>query len=194
MLHVRSIGTGVAGSPYYTNLYFTGEIASAAAALTKVRTFMAALAPNIGSGMTINVQSEVKEIDPFFGNTLAILNGPDQAPIATSGGTTVTPPATQGLIRLATGGVVRNRRVIGRIFVPRVAVGAVATGGSVSAGYQTSVTNAISALIADQAGPRLAVWSRPMELGPIGPVNGSLHAVTSASVWSEFSVLRSRRD
>lgn len=194
MLHVRSVSTGVAGSPYYTNLYFNASASDVATVLGRVRNFWVALAPQMRSALITNVESEVREIDPVTGNVISIQTGPEQTPVAGGNVGTVAPPANQGLIRLTTSGVRRNRRVRGRIFIPGVPSAAINASGQANGPYQTALTDAATALRATTGGVQLVVWSRPIEItGPV-VVPGQQSPVIGASAWQEFAVLRSRRD
>lgn len=194
MLHIRSITVGVAGSPYYTNLYFLGGMSDRNAALTRVRNFWVALQGVIPTTMSTSVESEVRDIDPATGNVLDIQAGAEQAAVVGNGSGSVAPPATQGLIRLSTGSVRLNRQVRGRIFIPGVLQTALTAQGRPSSIYQTTLTNAGEGLRGISNGVSLCVWSRPRTLtGPVG-LPGATATVTSASAWGEFAVLRSRRD
>lgn len=194
MLHVRAISTGVAGSPYYTNLYFNAEPTNVGIALARVSQFFTDLRPVMRTGITTNVESEVRVIDPSTGTVTDIVVGAEQAPIAAAAAGSIAPPATQGLIRLQTSGLRLNRQVQGRIFVPGVTVAAVSPTGTAQAAYQTALTDAATALRAATSGVQLVVWSRPRTLtGPVG-LPGQQSPVTGASAWQNFAVLRSRRD
>jgi len=194
MFHVRSVATGVAGSPYYTNLYFNGDPGNVNIALSRVRTFWDSLASVMRSGLVTNVESEVRVLEPATGEVTNILVGGEQAAVAASGGGGIAPPATQGLIRLQTSGLRLNRQVQGRIFIPGVITASVSAQGTALTAYQTALTNAATALRATTSGVQLVVWSRPRPLiGPVG-LPGQASPVTGASAWQEFAVLRSRRD
>lgn len=102
-------------------------------------------------------------------------------------GTSASAPvanATQLLIRWRTGHIVNGRFLQGRTFLPGIQSGALA-GGQVVAGTQTAFNNALTTLVASGNTPD--VWHRPS--GSPGIVRN----VTSASVWSEFAILRRRR-
>lgn len=194
MLHIRSVATGVAGSPFYTNLYFDATMANRNIALARTRTFWSDLASVMRTGLVTNVQSDVREIDPVTGTVLDIQAGTEQAPVTGTAAGSATPPATQGLIQLLTPSVRRNRRVRGRIFVPGVMNSAVTGTGTAIAAYQTSLQAAATTLATIAPTCALVVWSRPIEI--TGPVvaPGQMSTVTSASTWEQFAVLRSRRD
>lgn len=110
------------------------------------------------------------------------------------------PYATQLLTRLITSQFVNGRRVRGRIFIPGLSE-TDNTAGLPAATLRTTATTAATGLITQSTGT-LAVWSRPYSAldddgQPIPgktPRVGSQHAVTSVSTWTQWSVLRSRRD
>ena len=93
------------------------------------------------------------------------------------------PYATQGLMRLFTPSFINGRQIRGRAFIPG-AVEAASTGAVPIAGYLTAVNSAGGALLGGAA-PQLAVWSR---------THAAASAVASVSTWSQWAVLRSRRD
>jgi len=105
---------------------------------------------------------------------------------ATGGGvaaTTGLPIATQGLVRWRTGVYANGREIRGRWFIPGLAT-ASNNDGAPSSTMLSTVNTAASTLISD-ANSVLEVWSR---------ANGSAVDVASGTCWSQFAVLRSRRD
>lgn len=99
------------------------------------------------------------------------------------------------LIRWVTADIVDNRVVKGRTYIPGALSTMITSNGGVESALRTDVLNAAEALIAGTGGT-LSVWHRPKSNGASPPVysGGSSHLVTSASVWDQFAVLRSRRD
>lgn len=194
MLRIRSVSTGVAGTPWYTNIYMSGGSAAAADARARVVTFWNALVGIQRSDLQTVVEQEVWEIDPFTGDTLGISNAGTGAPATGTSASPPLPTANQGLIRVATQGVQRNRRVKGKIYVPGLTTGSM-TDGRLNNATITVLTNAAQGLVGGTGPSRLVVWSRP--LGPFGPIPavlGSEHTATGIGVWNEYAVLRSRRD
>jgi len=111
-------------------------------------------------------------------------DGTAQAGTGTNTGTPV-PDASQALVQWRTVTITNGRFLRGRTFIPSVALSQV-VGGNLQAPAVTVIQNAANALIASGAG--LVVWHRP-----IAGSGGSHDAVSTASVWTEFAVLRRRR-
>lgn len=191
---VRTVFTGVAGTPWYSNLYFSspGGSASVTAAVNAVHTFWFTMKGAIQTGVTWTVQGEVAQIENTTGELVGIINVPSLTNVGTAADEAL-PWATQALVQLNTNDFVHSRRVRGRIFVPAMGE-ANNTGGVPSSGLRSSLDGAAEALIAD-AGCILEVWSRPYAGSEGNPARqGSSHVVQSADVSPKWSVLRSRRD
>lgn len=193
MLRVRSVSTGVAGAPYYTNVYFNGSVSEAVGARTRMVNFWNDLVPVMRTGLQTQVEQEVWEIDPATGDTIAIATAGTGTPATGTGAGAALPPATQALLRLGTNVVRRNRRVAGKIFIPGMTVTNSLDGrpaNSLITALNTAAGRLTSGVITD----RVVVWSRPNVLiGPVG-LPGLSCNVSATSVWNEFAVLRSRRD
>lgn len=192
MLRVRTVMTGVAGSPWYTNMYFGGADAQSDvdAATDRVRAFWQSIGGYISTGVNIDVQSDVALINEGTG-VVFDLKTHVTAPVASSGATERLPTSNQALVRLGTSGIVAGRRVRGRIFLPGFNEG-VSVNGQVQASDRALIDNAAKALagITPSATPPMVVWSRPVDGGRAG----SFYPVTSCTTWSQWAVLRSRRD
>ena len=191
MLRVRTVFTGVAGSPWYNNLYLNGSIqAEAEEAVDQVRQFWDSVKGYISTGITIKVDDDVPNINPADG-TVESIYSVSSASLAGGNAADPLPRMTQMLVRLRTSGVVAGRRVQGRTFLPGFGEGS-STNGRPNPSDVTLIQNAFIAMVAglDAGDVALGVWSRPVEDGRAG----SLHLVKNVSVWSEWSVLRSRRD
>lgn len=93
--------------------------------------------------------------------------------------------ATQALIQWRTASIVNGRFLRGRTFIPSLAATQL-NGGNLQAATRTLYQGACNALIASAQG--LVIWHRP-----ITGSGGSHDAVSTASVWEEFAVLRRRR-
>lgn len=182
MLRIRTVTTGVAGAPFYTNLYFGTALGTAAQAHAAVTAFWTSMRDFISSSLTMRVEGEIAIIDSDTG---------EQTGSASVTGTTVTgaqatnnlPPATQGLIRWRTGNFVGGRRLQGRTFIPGVTV-ALSSNGEPSGDYIAKMQDSANALIA-AASVDLLIFSKTKFVA---------QPVLSASPWSRFAVLRSRRD
>nr|CRY97325.1 hypothetical protein [uncultured prokaryote] len=124
--------------------------------------------------------------------------------------TTVTPPAnvaaagagdmvanaTQALVKYQTAGVVAGRSVRGKTFIPGQQVNNIVN-GKVSAGFMARGPDFVDALMAAAPDAVFGIYSRPFTPG-VGdtrpPRSGSFHEVIGGTLWSQFAVLRSRRD
>lgn len=98
---------------------------------------------------------------------------------------TLLPRSSQGLLRFGTNAVRRGRRVRGKVFVPGMRTNEDSDGRPAAALVAAFGTTG-RALIA--AAP-LVIYSRPGDAGA-----GASAAATTASGWTEYAVLRSRRD
>jgi hypothetical protein len=195
LVRVQTVWTGVAGSPYYTNLYAIGPLTTnngndlAAAWFTALTSLTASLR----AGLTATIDPELLEFDETTGNVTSAGNTV-QAPVAFTGTGDPLPPSNQGLVRWTTNGLVHNRRVRGRTFFPGALEGHSGSSGAPSASYISTLDAAMDALLVTMSG-RMRIWSQPFEGTPTNPVRpGSAHAVQSASVAPYWAILRSRRD
>lgn len=177
--------TGVAGAPFYSNLFFNEAATPDPTTLvSEVAAFWQATADYSALGMSGTVEGAIPTIDPATGDIVSVENVAQDTFTGGRAGN-LLPPATQGLLRLLTGTYEAGRQVRGRVFIPALSVEAgTAVPGS---GTINAWNNAAAALIADalDAGYEWVVWSRK---------NGVQRTITSVAAWQEYSVLRSRRD
>lgn len=184
ILRLRTEIVGPQGSPYVSTQYFTGSTDSEASdAADAVAAFFGSLDAKWPNTYSWNVLPFVDVINDATGALVAVVN--------TGGGNSGTgaasddlaPFATQGLLQLSTGTVVGGRLLRGRVFLPGVTEFDTAAGKPTSS-YVTAVNTAYSALVGVLPNT-LRVWSRK---------HGTSALVTAASAWSQWAVLRSRRD
>lgn len=200
LIRVQSVWSGVAGAPYYTNVYCIGPLSTGNGASMHAawHAFLSNLTSTLTSGLVVNVDPELLEFD----ETNGIVTG---AGVAVASSVNFTglgddlPHMTQALVQWSTGGIVHNRRVRGRTFIP----GAVESENSPSGDPQATVTNAlqtsIDTYLSTMSG-RARIWSRPfvqtdpekMLSNPSRP--GSAHAILGGAVSARWAILRSRRD
>lgn len=185
MIRIRSAWTESPGGPGVTTQYFGGSTSGeAVAAANAVRNFWFQLENILSDQYTVNVEDDVEQIDPVTGQIQQVFNAPT-APVAFTSTQHPLPNATQGLIRLRTGQYVAGRELRGRLFLP----GATEdrnTAGNVDAAFITLINgNWTFAYGGLPSTNRPVVWS---------PTHGQLAGVTSATMWDEWAVLRSRRD
>lgn len=195
---IRTIFTGVAGTPWYSNLYFLDDGSTSIATLAAgwVKDFWDDIAPFMLSSIRYTLEPLVPTYDEENGNLVRQTTVSALTATGTDS-TTALPWATQGLIRLRTTGIVNNRAVHGRIFVPG-APEVQSDNGVPVTGYKSGLQAAITTLITNSSSS-LAVWARPYPGDPdADPPKaarpGSQHIVTASDVWSQWAVMRSRRD
>lgn len=184
MRRVRTVWSGVAGSPYYTNMYFTFVQDQAVAAGTAVDLFWDALKAGIDTGVTARVEAEQAIVDDATGDTVDTeTSGVAFETFGEDPGDPM-PGFTQGLVRWQTATFVGGRRIKGRTFIPAVTEGSNQNGVPV-AGYVDRFPDAIGDLIDSSSsfGP-LRIFSR---------TNLTSAVVISGSLAPSWSVLRSRR-
>lgn len=184
MLRVNTVMTGHPGAPYFSSMYFEGVLgAEADAAQSAVRDFWGDLVGFIAGGLQIQVQTDVPRVDPVNGNILEMLGSPQT--VVASTGNAPLPFSSQGLIRWRTGAFVGGKQIVGRTFIPNLANDA-QLNALPSAGFTAAMQGAADALIAaDVDANQFGVWSRK---------NGTFTPAATGSPWSNFAVLRSRRD
>lgn len=186
MLRVRTVFTGVTGSPWVSTINFggptqTGNQADADAAVAAVGAFWGGVDGHIHTSVTWSTLPDVL----FLGD-----NGIPAASFATtpilgtggSGGTAV-PWSNQALVRGLTSTYLGGRQIRGRIFIPGLTTAAVSN-GALAAATATAI-NGFAVTLNGVTTPPWAIWSK---------VNATVVPVSSVSTWSQFAVLRSRRD
>lgn len=181
MLRVTTVFTGVAGSPYFSIMHFGGVGQTGAdAAVAAVGDFWTAIDQYMVTSLSWATEAEVENITPAGALQGVLVTTPETG----SGGDAGQglPPATQGLIRWRTGVIVSGRELRGRTFIPGLAE--TASDGGPQGTFVTDANAAAAALAAESVG-ELVVWSR---------THAAAHPVISGTLWSEFAVLRSRRD
>lgn len=194
MLRVRTIFTGVAGTPWYSNMYFSGvNELRAAEAVAAVGQFWAAFAPDIYGAVSAQVQTDVPVIDPADGSVSAFLEVTGAPSIDFTGSGDPLPYANQLLINVNTNVVVNSRRVRGKIYIPGCQEEDSALGLPVLA-----LRNAADARGEGLVEDGLVVWSRPIEPSDVpgapAPRAGQECPAIGVTVPDKWAVIRSRRD
>lgn len=183
MLRVRTTFGGITGTPYLSTMYFTGDDspAGAAAANAAVGAWWGAIDNSLINGITWATEGDVDEL-----TVAGVLTNSYGVTPVTGVGTVVgalAPPATQALVRWRTGTFIGGRELRGRTFIPGIPTSMISAGmptGTLATNMNANITALLGA-----AGPDLAIWSK---------VNSTAANVDSGSLWSQFAVLRSRRD
>lgn len=174
--------TGVAGSPYFNTLMFAGSGGSAQQAATAVRTFWNALQGNLADTLRGQVDLEVTSIESSTGDPNGV-TAVTSSQIVYTASNTMLPRSSQGLVKLRTGAFLNKREIRGRIFIPCLTEVANDIGVP-STTIISTVNTAAAALIADGTSD-LIIYSN---------THHSFASVVSATMWTEWAQLRTRRD
>lgn len=184
ILRIRTTFTGTTGAPYLSTMFFSRvDTGSAPAAASAVGAFWAYLTNNMSDQLDWVVEPFADVLDDVTGNLTGLdpIGGGESGTGASSG--ELLPPATQGLLRLATSSVVSGRILRGRVFLPG-ATEDMSDAGVPDASYLADVSAAYALLTGDPDA-ELLIWSR---------THGVSHPVTGGGPWNQWAVLRSRRD
>lgn len=188
---VRTVFTGVAGTPWYSNLYFQASPGTATQRNEAVRVFWGTLGNVIHQSIAFNVEAENAIIEDTTGVITGFESGDAETGVGLATGDPL-PWATQGLIQEICEIVVEGRRLRGRTFVP----GATETynvNGIPTSDYRAQLQSSADALIlASSTFGTWQVWSRPQGLPT--PRSGTSDNVETCNVWNKWAQLRSRRD
>jgi len=182
MYRVKTEFTGLAGSPYLSQMYFQSALGSAQGAVDDVGAFWGAIDAFCNSDLIWNTLADVELVESTTGQLVGVTQ---TTPANGSGGvaTEVLPFATQGLIRWRTGVYVGGRELRGKTFIPGLTEASAAQGQMASA-TQNALDGAASALLSG-SNSALCIFSRKHLTEAL---------VATGSAWNQFAVLRSRRD
>lgn len=194
ILRVRATLTyGTGGPGVHTSYWIPGTTggvtADATDAVARVRAFFAAVQTMYPNSTTVQVQTDVAQINDNTGALVGTLAGASVGSVVGTGGASIGPLASMVLLRLRTGLVLNGRLLRGRWYCGPLAAAAISTTGGATTGAITAFNGAGNGMLA--VGPTttaLAVWNRPTV------VVGASAGVTSVSTWDQLAVLRSRRD
>jgi hypothetical protein len=198
LVRVQTVWTGVAGAPYYTNLYCIGPLATNNGndMATAWRAFLSSLVANLMSGLVATIDPELLEFNEVDG-VVTGAGATTQAPITFTSAGDQMPHSQQLLVQWTTGGIVHNRRVRGRTFIPGGVEAHNGPTGIPASVVGTPLQSAIDTYLSTMSG-RARIWSRPVtaeQATPTVPARpGSAHAILSGKVAPYWAVLRSRRD
>jgi len=143
---------------------------------------LASCAPGIDDALTINISGDLEVVDPFTGQISSVVSvgGANQAGTGTGD---ALPTLVQGLLQLNTGTYLNGRQLKGHMYLPGMLESNNTVVGQPAAGYRGTVNTALATYIASSADP--AVYSR---------THLAASSIQSASMSSQWSYLRSRRD
>jgi hypothetical protein len=179
MIRVRVNWSGV--NEGFSVMHFGDAIGSAQVAADAVEDWLDDIDASMALGQAMQVDTEVEEVDPATGNILSVANVTTVGKTGAVSGAPV-PQVAQALFRWRTGQYINGREVRGRTFVPGLALAATDTQGEIASATVAGLQTAAAAFVTASG---IGVWS---------PANGTFELATSASVWPEFAVMRSRRD
>jgi hypothetical protein len=189
MIRIDAVYTGLPGLPGVSGFYFAGDTATQAdLAVENVKSFFTEYISNASSPLSVVVQPQAVGVNAATGDVFDFFVVDGQTLTAAGVEEPVT-SASQINIRYVTGGVVNNRRVIGRALVPGLRAAFTSDGGLAIAATAAFTTLAETTLGDSVGRGQHVVWSRPTETRV-----GTMHDVTSYSCQAKFAVLRSRRD
>lgn len=183
MYRIDTVSTGLAGSPYFTSHFFDIGPGTPSQAHAAVTNFWLEAASAISSSLTMTIQGEVPTINEATGQIISVSNVPPQVVPGQLAPGTPLPASQQLLGRLLTGVYLGGRQLRGRIFIGGQTVAGMTSGRPAPATI-TDLNNAMATLVANP-NAQWVVWSKTA---------GQFAQVTSASTWTEYAVLRSRRD
>lgn len=179
MIRVRINWTGLCQG--FSVLHFDGDASQAQAAADAATDFILGTGIARVSAQLARVDPEVNIVDPSTGSTIGATTVTTTQYPGTLG-TDALPQATAILFRWRTGSYVGGREVRGRTFMPGLGSENLAANGELDAGQQADLQLAADELVAATG---FLIYS---------PTRGGQSPVTSASVWNEFAVMRSRRE
>lgn len=189
MFRVRTVFQAPQGAPWYSNLYFGGATIGGDPQdeIDAVEDFWSGFGGSLDNSITARVEGEVPVIDDESGTLVDVTTGDFGTPVFSATGAPL-PRSQQGLAQWQTNAYIGGRRLRGRTFVPGVMVANMLEGRpdpSVVAAYAAVAQGLVTNPSTD-----LLVWHRPGGSTP----DGLSASVVSASFWTEYAVLRSRRD
>jgi hypothetical protein len=185
MLRTTATITGYQGAPYWNQLHFGGDTAGeAVAAADAAESLWQQLANFLATPGSVLVSSDVEQIDPATGQIVNVFPASTAAINFVAAGD-ILPYSTQGLIRLRTGDFVNGRELRGRIFIPGW-VETASTAGNPTAPAVGAMNAAAASLLSAGAGAG--------GLGVYSPTHRVFSLVSVAQTWTQWAVLRSRRD
>jgi len=165
--------------------------ASAEAFADDLRAGLVTLGGDLPNDVTINFESEAREIDVSTGELLGV--HAVSPPVAVTGVQTGVYAAPSGAkVDLITGAVVAGRRLKGRTFIVPLSATSYSDSGRIATSAVGRLNTAFEMFRDAVSAYSLAVWSRPKTGEGARP--GFLADVISVSASTKAAVLRSRRD
>jgi len=184
LYELQTIWNGVAGAPYYSTVRaLTGGSSTAQDLADSWIEFLQTIDIFWVDNLTAVVQPDVRIVNVGTG----VLEGVDVVTGATIPGVSTgesLPRATMALIQWRTSQVVSGRFLRGRTFMPGFNEGTNNADGQLDSSVAASLASEANDFVT-RLGSDAAVWS---------PTHHVAASIESATVWSEWASLRSRRD
>jgi hypothetical protein len=181
---IRTLFTGVAGSPAYSNLFFDASTVDAGTYQTAVLEAWDSNSSVFQSALTITMVNPIPIINVATGQVVDVAVG-DGGDTQGTDSNDALPPTNCALVRMHTGIFVAGREIRGRCFVPYFTE-ANSTGGKPTsafvAGWNTVFNNLQGTSGANGA---MVVYSR---------AHARAEYITSFDTWTQWGSVRSRRD
>ena len=182
---VRTVATGVAGTPWYSNFHFTWVSGTEQDHLDLISNWWSAIVAQLDNTVTWNTEDDMALIDDATGNITGVETGTGSAVVGAETANAL-PPANQGLVHWFTSSFVGGRQLRGRTFIPGMCVDQTTSVGALQPATRTDFAAAADDLIANS--------STPGPFRVLSRTNGTSAVVDTASVPSFVAVMRSRRD
>lgn len=192
MYRLRTIFSGTPVSDGLSTVHYDAAASTPGAAVSHLGAMLDGLQNYIQASQNWTVSGTVDLIDEVTGDLIDSTAGTDY-PVLTIATDAPLPPANQLMLRLGTATVVDGRRLKGRIFLPGLTEAASSGAGVVDPAVVGAVSGELATWVSG-VGAQPVVWHRPKaatETEPASP--GSKAPITTATVWTQWAVLRQRR-
>lgn len=177
-------GGGIVGQAVSV-LHYAGDVGGPP--LGGILTAYQQLGPIVPAGVTVTVPASGDVIDDRTGTITNVWNGTGGG-VVNMNGLNTSAAGVGACVSLYTGGIVKGRKLRGRVFVVPLHTASYQSDGTLVSADLAKVLAFGNALMA--AGP-LAVWHRPSTKGA---TDGNSYGVQRVNVRDKVAVLRSRRD
>jgi hypothetical protein len=165
----------------FSLFHFDGDETAGSASASALATMIGAWDTLMVPAQTWSIDPEGLEVDIGTGQTLSVFPVTTASGAGANAGTPV-PQAASVLMRWRTGVFTAGREIRGRTFIPGMNQSQVSAQGEVLAGARTSLDSAANTFISTT------------DFGIYSPTHSTFATVATASAWSEYAVLRSRRE
>jgi hypothetical protein len=186
-MSVRRVRVAWTGDPTagggLSTFYFNDAVGTAAQCVSAVGTFLTATNDRRVTTCGWATEADVPTLNVGTGVIESITSTTPATGTGSAAGDAL-PPIAQGLLRLFTSQIVSGRLLRGRLFLPGAPESDSASTGGTSSTFRSDYEAAAAALIAD-ANADWSVWSQ---------THGTLASISTATIWTKWASMRSRRD